>query len=152
MGVFPKINFSSDFENIKKSEEIKNSLNFGKTYLIDFSRKKIMKLNGKAIKTDDERAVRMWIEKVILTQKNKYKIYDNTWYGMEYKENLQGKRFPTSFLKAEFIRELDETMSRHPKILEIRDLKVEMIQNTLKTSFFVKLKNFKEFTWEGDLK
>lgn len=149
MGILPEIEIEKYI--FETSVEEKSDVVLGKTFLIDFSKKCMLKRDGKLIKTDDERSVRMWIEKVLLTEKNKWEIYKNTTYGMEYKENLLSKRFPTPFLQAEFIRELDETLAKHPKILYIKDLKVRMIHHTLQTSFNVILKDFKSFTWEGDL-
>ena len=49
----------------------------------------MLRSNGKLIKTDDERAVRMWIEKVLLTEKFKWNIYKengSNQYGMTYKQ------------------------------------------------------------------
>lgn len=151
MGILPEINFDKVLKNLEKEVQEDNKPTLGKTFLIDFKKGKMLKRDGKLIKTDDERSVRMWIEKVLLTEKNKWKIYENTDYGMEYKANIHANRFPTPFLRAEFIRELDETMSKHPQILELRDLEIKMIRHTLHTKFKVILRNFKEFVWEADL-
>lgn len=146
MGVLPKINFMEvgDLEKTQKTNK-----KTGKTFLIDFSKGKMLRQNGKLIKTDDERAIRMWLEKVLLTEKHKYQIYKN--YGMEYKENIQGNRFPTPILYSEFIRELHETVAKNHKILEIKNIDVKLIRNTLNTKFTVVLSNFQEFEWEANL-
>lgn len=149
MGILPKINFNEVMKRYNIEEERKNK--FGKTFLIDFTRKKMLKRDGKLIKTDDERAVRMWIEKVLLTEKDKWLIYKDTEYGMEYRANLLGKRYPRPFLKAEFIRELNEVMATNPKIQEISNLEIEFNRHLLHTKFTVKLDNFKIFEWEADL-
>ena len=47
---------------------MKVKIQMAKTFLIDFQKKRMLRSNGKLIKTDDERAVRMWIEKVLLTE------------------------------------------------------------------------------------
>lgn len=147
MGILPEVNIDEILNSIE--DEQKEVSTLGKTFLIDFAKQKMLKQDGKLIKTDDERSVRMFIEKVLLTEKNKWVIY--TTYGMEYRKNLLSKRFPTPFLQAEFIRELDETLAKHPRILYIKDLKVQMIRHTLHTSFTVILKGFKSFKWESDL-
>lgn len=149
MGILPKIDFTEILEKRHKLEEENKNNKFGKTFLIDFQNKKFLKRDGKLLKTDDERSVRMYIEKVLLTQRNKYLIYAD--YGMEYVENLRGRKYPNEFLKAEYIRELNEVLARHPRIREIRDLKIELKRNTLYTYFIVILDNFKTFTWESDL-
>ena len=71
MGILPKI----DFVDYSKQDTTNNKNSNGKTFLIDFQKKKLLKSNGQLIKTDDERAVRMWIEKVLLTEKYKWNIY-----------------------------------------------------------------------------
>lgn len=151
MGILPKINFIEILESNKKREEKEKNFRFGKTFLVDFQRRKFLKRDGKLIKTDDERSVRMYIEKALLTVKYKYQIYENTEYGMEYQTNLLGRKYPNEFLKAEYIRELNDILSKHPKIIEIKDLDIVLKRNTLHTSFIVVLENFKTFKWESDL-
>ena len=150
MGILPKI----DFIDYSK-QDITNSKNSnGKTFLIDFQKKKLLKSNGKLIKTDDERAIRMWIEKVLLTEKYKWNIYKNNGpnqYGMKYKAMLLSQRFPTPVLYSEFERELTETMKKNKQIIEIRNIDIKLEKHTLKTKFEVVLKDFKTFEWEGYL-
>ncbi len=150
MGILPEINFH-DFS--KKLEQESKKTN-GKTFLIDFQKGKMLRQNGKLIKTDDERAVRMWLEKVLLTEKYKWNIYKNNGpnqYGMEYKEKILGHRFPTPVLYSEFTRELEETVLKNKQILEIKNIDVKLIKHTLDTKFTVVLKDFHEFEWEGYL-
>lgn len=150
MAILPKIEFR-DYSN----EVIKdNKNNNGKTFLIDFQKKKMLKSDGKLIKTDDERSVRMWIEKVLLTEKYKWNIYKengNNQYGMTYKANLLGQRFPTPVLYSEFERELIETMKKNKQIIDINILEIKLERHTLKTKFEVQLKDFTRFKWEGYL-
>lgn len=150
MGILPEINF---IDYSKQVAEIKKETN-GKTFLIDFKKGKMLRKNGKLIKTDDERAVRMWLEKVLLTEKYKWSIYKNNGinqYGMSYKANLQGQRFPTPVLYSEFIRELKETILKNKQIIEIKNIDIQLIKHTLETKFTVVLKDFQEFEWEGYL-
>ena len=114
----------------------------------------MLRKNGKLIKTDDERAVRMWLEKVFLTEKYKWNIYKGNGinqYGMTYKANLQGQRFPTPVLYSEFIRELKETILKNKQIIEIKNIDIQLIKHKLETKFTVVLKDFQEFEWEGYL-
>lgn len=150
MGILPEINF---IDYSKQVAEIQKETN-GKTFLIDFKKGKMLRKNGKLIKTDDERAVRMWLEKVLLTEKYKWNIYKSNGinqYGMAYKANLQGQRFPTPVLYSEFIRELKETILKNKQIIEIKNIDIQLIKYTLETKFTVVLKDFQEFEWEGYL-
>ena len=150
MGILPKIEFINYYEK----ENLKEQKGQGKTFLIDFQKKKMLKENGKLIKTSDERAVRMWIEKVLLTEKFKWNIYKNNGlrqYGMKYKSMLLGQRFPTPVLYSEFERELIETMKKNNQVVELKNINILLDKNVLKTNFTVVLKDFKEFEWEGYL-
>lgn len=139
--MFPEINFPNN--EIEKNE---NKEKMGKTFLIDFTKGKMLKRDGKLIKTDDIRSIRMWIEKKILTEKHKYRIYKT--YGLEYREMLLGNRFPTPFLYAELEREIEEEMMKHPRITEIQDFEAVMIRSCLKVKFKVVLDDFQTFEWE----
>lgn len=150
MGILPEINFIDYSKQVTKIQKETN----GKTFLIDFKKGKMLRKNGKLIKTDDERAVRMWLEKVLLTEKYKWNIYKSNGidqYGMTYKTNLQGQRFPTPVLYSEFIRELKETILKNKQIIEIKNIDIQLIKYTLETKFTVVLKDFQEFEWEGYL-
>lgn len=150
MGILPKI----DFVDYSKQDTNNSKNSNSKTFLIDFQKKKLLKSNGKLIKTDDERAVRMWIEKVLLTEKYKWNIYKNNGpnqYGMKYKAMLLSQRFPTPVLYSEFERELTETIKKNKQIIEIKNIDIKLEKHTLKTKFEVVLKDFKTFEWEGYL-
>lgn len=150
MGILPKI----DFVDYSKQDTNNSKNSNGKTFLIDFQKKKLLKSNGQLIKTYDERAVRMWIEKVLLTEKYKWNIYKSNGpnqYGMKYKTMLLSQRFPTPVLYSEFERELTETMKKNKQIIEIRNIDIKLEKHTLKTKFEVVLKDFKTFEWEGYL-
>ena len=143
--MFPNIKFIGENE----IEKLEKESSLGKTFLIDFTEGKMLKRDGRLIKTDDIRSIRMWIEKKILTEKYKYQIYKT--YGLGYKEMLLGKRFSTPFLYAELEREIEEEMKKHPKILEIEDFEAIMERNRLKTKFRVILDNYESFEWEAFL-
>lgn len=150
MGILPEISFVDYSKTVNIKEKQKN----GKTFLIDFQKGKMLRVNGKLIKADDERAVRMWIEKALLTEKFKWNIYkDNgsNQYGMQYKAMLLGQRFPTHVLYSEFTRELEETVLKNKQIKEIKDIDVKLVKHTLETRFTVVLQDFREFEWEGYL-
>ena len=51
MGILPKI----DFFDYSKQDTTNNKNSNGKTFLIDFQKKKLLKSNGQLIKTDDEK-------------------------------------------------------------------------------------------------
>ena len=68
--MFPNVKFIGENE----IRELEKESSLGKTFLIDFTKGKMLKKDGRLIKTDDIRSIRMWIEKKLLTEKYKYKI------------------------------------------------------------------------------
>ena len=74
MWMFPNVKFIGENE----IKELEKESSLGKTFLIDFTAGKMLKKDGRLIKTDDIRSIRMWIEKKLLTEKyimNIHKIY-----------------------------------------------------------------------------
>lgn len=118
-------------------------------FLVDFKEKKFLKKNGKLIKSNDVRIVRMWIEKILLTFKDRYKIYED--YGMSYYDLIIGRRFPTGFLYAELKREIEETMLSNPQIISIENFNAELIKHSLYVTFDVYLVDGSNFSWEAYL-
>ena len=116
------------------------------TFLVDFKEKKFLKKNGKLIKSNDVRIVRMWIEKILLTFKDRYKIYED--YGMSYYDLIIGRRFPTGFLYAELKREIEETMLSNPQIVNIENFNAELVKRSLYVNFNVYLIDGSNFSWE----
>ncbi|EHL18482.1 hypothetical protein HMPREF9630_00207 [Peptoanaerobacter stomatis] len=119
------------------------------TFLVDFKEKKFLKKNGKLIKSNDVRTARMWIEKILLTFKDKYKIYED--YGMSYYDLIIGRRFPIGFLYAELKREIEETMLSNPQIISIENFNAELIKHSLYVTFDVYLVDGSNFSWEAYL-
>ena len=52
-----------------------------KTFLFDFNRGDFVLRDGKLVVCDGIEAVKVWIEKIIRTEKNRYSIYVGTQYG-----------------------------------------------------------------------
>ena len=69
--MFPNVKFIGENE----IKELEKESSLGKTFLFYFTEGKMLKKDGRLIKTDDIRSIRMWIEKKLLTEKYKYKIY-----------------------------------------------------------------------------
>lgn len=145
--MFPQIELNVQ-EELQKEEQERGR----NTFLVDFQKGVFLKQNGRHIKTDDNRSVRMFIEKVLLTRKFKYKVYkDNgeTQYGVSFYDLIGGSRFPTGFLYAELHREITETLLEDERIESIEEFKARLERKRLHISFHVTLKNNSRFEWEG---
>ncbi|MEG1364805.1 MAG: DUF2634 domain-containing protein, partial [Cetobacterium sp.] len=83
MSIFPIFNESLD---IKEENQSKGK----KEILFDFKNKKVIIVDGKTKEASEVEQVRQWIQLLILTQTGKYRVYDETGFGMTDLYNLRG--------------------------------------------------------------
>lgn len=98
----------------------------GKAFLYDFEKGDFIYRNGAPIEVVGISALRVWIEKVIRTEKFKFNIYqkedesDEAQYGVAL-EDLMGSSFPAGFVESEMRRELTESLMKNQYIEELTD-------------------------------
>lgn len=112
--------FPENIQNYLINEDIEfdqtNSYQFtGKTFLYDFETGDFVYKNGAPVEVTGKDALKVWIEKVIRTEKFRFKIYDNVDYPIKI-EDLIGSTLPYGFIESEFKRELSEAILRNPFI------------------------------------
>ena len=90
-----------------------------KTFQYDFKNKEFVLKDGKLVPTED---IKVWIEKILRTQKDRYHIYENTDYGIALEDLIVGTRYPQKFTESEIKREVEQTMFQNPRIKEVRNL------------------------------
>lgn len=137
--MFPSIDLE---ENTTVDETSENSL--GKTYLFDFDEGEFVIKDGKLVIASELEAIKMWIRKIILTEKFKFKIYErpeeekDQEYGITFK-TLIGKRLPRKMIESEIKREMTDVLTKHPKINELSDFEVIQEGAKVKVNFKVHL-------------
>ena len=117
---------------------IKN--NMGKSFLFDFSKGDFELQDGQPVISDEETSIKVWIEKILRTEKNRYKIYDGTVYGCQIEDLIIGNNYPASFVESELQREVSEAILQHPKISSIADFQINRLINSAEVTFSVILK------------
>lgn len=110
-------------EDMEISERDARTFN-GTTFLYDFKKGDYVYRNGAPIIVEGQKALEIWIEKVIRTERFKFKIYDNVEYGVTI-EDLIGSNLPYSFLDSEMKRELTESILKNPFIENLSEWKFE---------------------------
>jgi len=90
-----------------------------KTYLFDFDKGDFVVLDGKLIECDGIEAIRVWIEKIIRTEKGRYQIYDGTEYGCHLEDLIIGNNYTVEFIEAELKREIEEALLQNPQITNV---------------------------------
>ena len=90
-----------------------------KSFLYDFSKGDFVIRDGKLVPCDSLEAIKVWIEKIIRTEKNRFPIYDGTEYGCYLEDLIIGNNYTVEFVEAELKREIEEALLQHPKITSI---------------------------------
>lgn len=106
----------------------------GKSFLFDFSEGDFVIEDGKLKEIDSLEALEMWITKILKTEKNKFKIYNNTDYGASLIELITSD-LPMPFIKSEIEREITEILLQNSNIKSVQNFKFERNKRLLTVSF-----------------
>lgn len=109
----------------------------GKSFLFDFSIGDFVTTDGKLTEITGLEALKMWIIKVLKTDKNKYSIYDGTNYGTMSLIELVSSDYPLPFIKSEVERIVNETLLKNSAIKSLGSFVFERDKRTLKATFAV---------------
>ncbi|MCK9479978.1 MAG: DUF2634 domain-containing protein [Firmicutes bacterium] len=108
--MFPKTEENIIIEHGNNSERTSRS------FLFDFSKGDFIIQDGKLIETDD---ITVWIEKILRTEKGRFKIYEGTDYGCHLEDLIIGSNYPISFVESELKREIEDALLQNPNIRAI---------------------------------
>lgn len=95
-----------------------------KTYLFDFSTGEFVVSDGKLAECDGLEAIRVWIEKILRTEKGRFKIYSGTEYGCRLEDLIIGSSYSAAFIEAELKREIEEALLQNPRITSVSNLQI----------------------------
>jgi Protein of unknown function (DUF2634). len=113
----------------------------GKSFDFNFNTGEFVLEDGNVVETEDTEAVKVWVEKILRTERYQYKIYerdDDNEYGVTI-EDLIGGVYPKKFIEAELKREITEAVTRHPNISSISNLSTEQDGAKLDITFTINL-------------
>lgn len=116
----------------------------GTAFLYDFNAGDFVYKNGAPILVSGQKALEVWIEKVIRTERFKFNIY----YGVEYGvtlDDLIGSNLPYAFVESEMRRELTEAILMNPFIEHLSGWKFEREGSLWTISFVVETVDNEEF-------
>ena len=109
---------------INMDNETETSYQNKKSFLFDFSQGEFVIKDGRIVKTQDVIAIKVWIEKVLKTEKFRFEIYKDVDYGISL-EDLIGQNLPRSFVESELRREIKEAIEKHPAISRVTNVTTE---------------------------
>lgn len=146
--MFPKL----DLDNIVEELQFEEKKNEGKTFLFDFEKGDFVIKDGRLVEVEGKEAIKIWIEKILRTEKFKFEVYKEdeniNEYGTTIKKLIQGKKVPQFFLQSELKREIEEVLKRHSEIDRIEGFRTEQEVATLRIYFTIILKNGETFNQE----
>ena len=122
---------------VAKNETV--SSNGTKTYLFDFDKGDFVVRDGKLVECDGVEAIRVWIEKIIRTEKSRYSIYDGTEYGCHLEDLIIGNNYTVEFIEAELKREIEEALLQNPQISNVSGFQLVRDANSITVTLEVYL-------------
>ena len=109
-----------------------------KSYLFDFEKGDFVVRDGKLAECDGMDAIKVWIEKILKTEKGRYRIYDGTGYGCQLEDLIIGNTYTLEFTEAELKREIEEALLRNPSILSVSNFLLTRTHNSITVQLEVK--------------
>ena len=135
MSIFPKslntissiIIANSETSNIKY-----------KDLLFDTTSKKVVVRDGKTEITDKKKQVQQWIFLLIHTEMEKYKVYQDTEFGIRFLYEMRGNEFYSSgFTIAQIKDELEEKLLLNKNIQRVESIEITKKFNSLEFDIVV---------------
>ncbi len=110
-----------------------------KSYLFDFTTGDFVVRDGKLIECDSIESIKVWIEKILRTEKGRYPIYDNTEYGCHLEDLIIGNSYTAEFVEAELKREIEDALKQNPQITSVTNFNIIRNKNAIMVNLEVVL-------------
>ena len=95
------------------------------TFAFDFKTGEFIMKNGSPVILTGINALKLWIEKCIRTQLNRYSIYKGRPYGANIEDLVIGKSYKFDFAESELRREIETALLRNDDIQSMSEFSVE---------------------------
>ena len=110
-----------------------------KSYMFDFENGDFVVRDGQLIECDGIDAIKVWIEKILRTEKGRYPIYDNTEYGCHLEDLIIGNSYTAEFIEAELKREIEDALKQNPRITSVTNFYITRNTNAITVTLEVVL-------------
>ena len=95
-----------------------------KSYLFDYDSGDFVVRDGKLIECDGIGAIKVWIEKILRTEKGRYTIYADTEYGCHLEDLIIGNSYTVEFIEAELKREIEDALKQNSQIKSVTNFQI----------------------------
>ena len=110
-----------------------------KSYMFDFENGDFIVRDGKLIECDSIDAIKVWIEKILRTEKGRYHIYDSAEYGWHLEDLIIGNSYTAEFIEAELKREIEDALKQNPQITSVTNFNITRNTNAITVTLEVVL-------------
>ena len=124
--------------DIMISNENKAS-NGTKSYLFDFGSGDFVVRDGKLVECGGIDTIKVWVEKILRTEKGRYNIYNNTEYGCHLEDLIIGNSYTVEFIEAELKREIEDALKQNPQISSVTNFNITRNTNAITVNLEVVL-------------
>lgn len=116
--------------------QVNSRTKMGKSFLFDFDAGDFTVVDGKVVECESIKAVKVWIKKILFTEKNRFKVYESGEYGVSLKDFINGD-YPAVFAEIEIEREIKEALLKNVDITAVHTFNFKRNGRTLNCSFTV---------------
>jgi hypothetical protein len=129
MSIFPKSFNSISSVTVTNSKTLINKY---KDLLFDTTTKKVVVKDGKTEFTDKKKQVQQWIFLLLHTEMGKYKVYQDTEFGIRFLYEMRGNEFYSSgFTIAQIKDELEGKLLLNSNIQSVESIEITKNFNSL---------------------
>lgn len=129
MSIFPKSLSTISSVTITNSETLNNKY---KDLLFDTTTKKVVVKDGKTEFTNKKKQVQQWIFLLLNTEMEKYKVYQDTEFGIRFLYEMRGNEFYNSgFTIAQIKDELEGKLLLNSNIQSVESINITKNFNSL---------------------
>lgn len=123
MSIFPN-SMSIDIPSINTEKSFKKGY---KDIMYDVDKKEIVIKDGNVVIGNKKQLVKQWIYLLINTEINKYKVYQDTNFGIVFLYEIKGKElYSSGFTIAQIKDELIEKIEEHGWVDKVDSIEIEM--------------------------
>lgn len=119
------------------------------TFAFDFKVGEFILKNGSPIILTGIDALKLWIEKCIRTQLNRYSIYKGRQYGVNIEDLVIGKSYGLDFAESELRRELETALLQNEDIYSMSAFSIKNNRSVM-TIYFTLITSYGEVTGTYD--
>lgn len=112
----------------------------GKVFLFDFEAGHTVMRDGMPVEATYEQAIRQWVAMVMLTERDKYRVYRELDHGIQFAQFVGRKDIPVAVIISEVKRQIEEQLIRHPEIEAVDNFELDRKDGIARISFSVQTK------------